>query len=286
MSESPPPASSQLETPRGSDKSPNVILKAEGVTKSYPIGNKWVPALRNVNLEIRRGEFIAITGLSGQGKTTLLNILACLDKPSSGKVFLDGVELGKLRDSQLTKLRRGRIGFVFQSFNLLPYLNARENVELAMERNGRSHDERSNRAQELLAMVGLSGREEHRPSRLSAGEQQRVAIARALANNPSVIFADEPTGNLDGKTRNKILRLFVGLNLRKGVTIVVVTHDDHVAGEAERVLELRQRTITGERRGNLTRRKLEGPSTAFVDETGDSDEDEKPEENQDRRRSL
>lgn len=252
---------------RGVGDSGDVILKAENVTKSYALGQKRVLALRDVNLEIMRGEFIAITGLSGQGKTTLLNILACLDRPSSGKVFLEGLELEKLRDSQLTRLRRDKFGFVFQSFNLLPYLNAKENVELAMEGSRMSHDERSKRAHELLAMVGLSGREEHKPSRLSSGEQQRVAIARAIANEPSVIFADEPTGNLDGKTRNKILGLLVDLNLKKGVTLVVVTHDDHVAGEAERILHLSQRRIVGERRGNLTRRKLEAPSTSGANST-------------------
>ena len=252
------------------------------MTKSYAVGQKRVLALRNVNLEIRRGEFIAITGLSGQGKTTLLNILACLDRPSSGRVFLDGVELEKLRDSQLAKLRRDKIGFVFQSFNLLPYLNARENVELAMEGNGKSHDDRLKRAHELLAMVGITGREEHRPSRLSAGEQQRVAIARALANNPSVIFADEPTGNLDGKTRNKILGILMNLNLQRGVTIVVVTHDDHVAGEAERILQLRQRTILGEKKGNLANRKAEKPTATTLKSTEsiDADDEEGEEDDQ------
>ena len=252
------------------------------MTKSYAVGQKRVLALRNVNLEIRRGEFIAITGLSGQGKTTLLNILACLDRPSSGRVFLDGVELEKLRDSQLAKLRRDKIGFVFQSFNLLPYLNARENVELATEGNGKSHDDRLKTAHELLVMVGLPGREEHRPSRLSAGEQQRVAIARALANNPSVIFADEPTGNLDGKTRNKILGILMNLNLQRGVTIVVVTHDDHVAGEAERILQLRQRTILGEKKGNLANRKAEKPTATTLKSTEsiDADDEEGEEDDQ------
>lgn len=274
MSEFTSPASQQPRVSGGTKNVPDVVLKAENLTKSYSIRQKSVLALRNVNLEIRRGEFVAITGLSGQGKTTLLNILAALDKPSSGKVFLDGTDLGKLRESQLSKVRRDKLGFVFQSFNLLPYLNAKENVELALEENGMSNDARAKRAQELLAMVGLSGREEHRPSRLSAGEQQRVAIARALANNPSVIFADEPTGNLDGKTKNKIVGILADLNLQRGVTVVVVTHDDHVAGEAERILELRQRTILEEKRGNLARRKLEGrpitsDSTNAMEEEGD-----------------
>jgi putative ABC transport system ATP-binding protein len=244
------------------------------MSKTYTVGQKRILALRNVNLEIRRGEFVAITGSSGQGKTTLLNIMACLDRPSSGKVFLDGEELAKMRDSQLTKLRRNKIGFVFQSFNLLPYLNARENVELAMEGTGTSRDGRSKRAHELLELVGLSGREEHRPSRLSAGEQQRVAIARAIANNPSVIFADEPTGNLDGKTRKKILKILIDLNLGRGVTMVVVTHDDHVAGEAGRILQLRQRTILGEKRGNLAGRKPEDLSPVSPSDSSVIDDDD------------
>ena len=282
MSES-RPILPRTESREGGSNASSVVLKAEKLTKSYSIGSKRVLALRNVDLQIKRGEFVAITGLSGQGKTTLLNILAGLDRPTSGKVFLDEIDLGKLRDSQLSKVRREKIGFVFQGFNLLPYLNARENVELAMEGNSMSKGERASKANELLGMVNLSGREEHRPSRLSAGEQQRVAIARALANSPSVIFADEPTGNLDGKTRNKIMGVLIDLNLRRGVTIVVVTHDDHVAGEAEKILQLRQRTILGEKKGNLARRKLEGPPDAAPqqDETADEEDDDDQNENED-----
>jgi putative ABC transport system ATP-binding protein len=234
-----------------------VVLKTEGLSKSYTVKHKTIAALKDLNLEIKRGEFVAIMGHSGSGKTTLLNILACLDKGTAGRVLLDEVDVEKLRGSQLNKVRREKIGFVFQSFNLLPYLNARENVELAMEGTKRSKGERSAQARELLGMVGLSGREEHRPSQLSAGEQQRVAIARALANDPAVILADEPTGNLDGKSKGEVLRLLLDLNLERGTTIVIVTHDNRVAGEAERVIRLAGGRIHREGRGNLARRKKE-----------------------------
>jgi putative ABC transport system ATP-binding protein len=234
-----------------------IVLKTQGLSKSYTVKQKTITALKDLNLEIRRGEFVAIMGHSGSGKTTLLNILACLDKGTAGRVLLDDVDVEKLRGSQLNKVRRDKIGFVFQSFNLLPYLNARENVELAMEGTKRPKGERSAQALELLGMVGLSGREEHRPSQLSAGEQQRVAIARALANEPAVILADEPTGNLDGKSKGEVLRLLLDLNLERGTTIVIVTHDNQVAGEAERVIRLAGGRIHREGRGNLARRKKE-----------------------------
>jgi putative ABC transport system ATP-binding protein len=234
-----------------------VVLKVENVTKDYSLKGKKIHSLKNLDLEIKRGEFVAIVGLSGSGKTTLLNVLGCLDKPSSGRVFLDDKEISGIPDSQLFKIRRDRIGFVFQSFNLLPYLTAKENVELAMESTKKSKSERSLRATELLSLVGLSGREGHRPQQLSAGEQQRVAIARALANNPSVILADELTGNLDGKTKFEIIRLLVDLNLNQGTTIVMVTHDEQVAGSTERILRLKSGRIEKERRGNLAKKKEE-----------------------------
>lgn len=263
-----------------------VVLKTESVAKSYSLKGKKVNALRGLNLEVSRGEFIAIMGLSGSGKTTLLNILACLDRPSSGKVLLDGIDLAGLRDSQLSKIRREKIGFVFQSFNLLPYLNARENAELAMEGTRKSKKERNDRAGELLELVGLSGREEHLPSQLSAGQQQRVAIARSLANNPSVILADELTGNLDGKTKYDVMKLLVNLNLKYGTTIIIVTHDNQVAGETERILRLHHGRIEKQREGNLARRKLEhkwnvndiGTATMMevveFERRGDEDEEE------------
>ena len=213
------------------------------------MGKRNVPALSNLNLEVKKGEFVAIMGPSGSGKTTLLNVLGCIDKPTSGKVLLDSVDVASLPESQLYKIRRNKIGFVFQSFNLLPYLNARENVELPMENNGKNKSERSKKAKELLAMVGLSGREEHRPQRLSQGEQQRVAIARALANDPAIILADEPTGNLDVKNKQEIVKLLANLNLDQGTTIIMVTHDGHVAAHTERVLFLTDGKIAKEKEG-------------------------------------
>ncbi len=227
-----------------------VVLKAENLSKIYKLGSNTVAALDNLDLHVHAGEFVAIKGPSGSGKTTLLNMLGCIDKPTNGKVFLDGVDVTKLHESDLYKLRRQKIGFVFQTFNLLPYLNARENVELPMEHNGKyKGSEKKRRASELLGMVGLSGREEHRPQRLSGGEQQRVAIARALANDPAIILADEPTGNLGTKNKLELMKLFADLNSKNGTTIVVVTHDTHVASLCSRVLLLRDGSIVKERKG-------------------------------------
>lgn len=180
-----------------------IVLKTENVFKTFAMSKRKIPALAGVNLQVNKGEFAAIMGPSGSGKTTLLNVLGCLDKPTSGRVILDGVDVSKMPEKELYKIRRNKIGFVFQTFNLLPYLSAVENVELPMECTRRSKSERRKRARELLAIVGLSGREEHRPQRLSAGEQQRVSIARSLANDPAIILADEPTGNLDTQTSTR-----------------------------------------------------------------------------------
>ncbi len=232
-----------------SNDASNVILKTENVSKVYMLGKNEVPAVTDLNLEVKAGEFVAIKGPSGSGKTTLLNMLGCIDKPSKGTVMLDGVDVTKMSESDLYKIRRNKIGFVFQTFNLLPYLNARENVELPMEHSKKSKAERKQRASELLKMVGLSGREEHRPQRLSGGEQQRVAIARALANSPAIILADEPTGNLGTKNKLELMKLLADLNNNEGTTIVVVTHDTHVASLCNRVLLLRDGTIVKDRKG-------------------------------------
>ena len=216
-----------------------LILKAEQLEKVYKIGGRRVLALSGLNLQVERGEFISVMGPSGSGKTTLLNILGCLDKPTRGKVILDGVDVTNLPEKSLYEIRRYKIGFVFQTFNLLPYLTAIENVELPMEGTGKSKDERRKRAHELLKMVGLSGREEHMPHQLSAGEQQRVAIARALANNPAIILADEPTGNLDSKNSYQIVRLLGKLNIDQGTTIIMATHDRRMASLTDKILFLR-----------------------------------------------
>ena len=222
------------------------VLQLESITKTYMLGKRNVPALTNLNLTVNEGEFVTIMGPSGSGKTTLLNMIGCLDKPTNGTIKLDGIDTTHLPENQLYKIRREKMGFVFQTFNLLPYLNARENVELPMEGRGKTKVEQQKRASELLAMVGLSGRENHRPQRLSAGEQQRVAIARALANDPAIILADEPTGNLDSQNKQGIIKLLGNLNLTQGTTIIMVTHDSQAARNTERMLLLKDGKIMKE----------------------------------------
>jgi putative ABC transport system ATP-binding protein len=231
------------------------VLQIEKLSKSYSLGKRNVPALSNLSLTVNAGEFVAIMGPSGSGKTTLLNVIGCIDKPTSGQVLLDGVDVSKLPENQLYKIRRDKMGFVFQTFNLLPYLNARENVELPMEGRIKSKSERKKRASELLAMVGLSGREGHRPQRLSAGEQQRVAIARALANNPAIVLADEPTGNLDSQNKQEIIKLLANLNITQGTTIIMVTHDGQAAHHTERMLLLKDGKIIKEKQGTHLMKK-------------------------------
>jgi len=238
-----------------------LILKTEELDKVFKMGGRTIRALSEVNLQVTKGDFIAIMGPSGSGKTTLLNMLGCLDKPTKGKVILDGADVTKVREKNLYKIRRHKIGFVFQTFNLLPYLNAIENVELPMEGTKKSKDERRTRARELLKLVGLSEREDHRPHRLSAGEQQRVGIATALANNPAIVLADEPTGNLDSKTKYEIIRLLGKLNIDQGTTIVMVTHDSHMAAHAGRMLFLSDgKLLAKERQGiHLLKKELTCP---------------------------
>lgn len=247
------------------------ILKLEKLSKTYTLGKRNVQALSNLNLQVNKGDFVAIMGPSGSGKTTLLNVLGCLDKPTGGIVLLDGVDVAKMPEKELYKIRRCKIGFVFQTFNLLPYLNARENVELPMEGTKISRSERKRKASELLGMVGLSGREEHRPHRLSAGEQQRVAIARALANDPAIILADEPTGNLDAKNKREIVNLLASLNLKQETTIIVVTHDGQVAAHTERVLLLKDGRILKEKQGlHSAKKKLMCPHCGSKIQISDS----------------
>lgn len=225
------------------------VLKIEKLNKTYMLGKRPVNALTDLTLTVNKGEFIAIMGPSGSGKTTLLNIIGCIDKPTSGTILLDGVDVGATAENKLYKVRRDKMGFVFQTFNLLPYLNARENVELPMEGKIGSKEERRKRASELLALVGLAGRENHRPQRLSVGEQQRVAIARALANNPVILLADEPTGNLDSKNKQEIMKLLANLNIQHGTTIIMVSHDTDAARHTERMLLLKDGKILKEKEG-------------------------------------
>jgi putative ABC transport system ATP-binding protein len=231
------------------------VLQIENLNKTYTLGKRPVNALVNLNLTVNKGEFIAIMGPSGSGKTTLLNVIGCIDKPTDGTLTLDGVDVTKTPENKLYKIRRDKMGFIFQSFNLLPYLNARENVELPMEGKIGSKAERKNRASELLKLVGLSGRENHRPQRLSQGEQQRVAIARALANDPAIILADEPTGNLDSKNKAEIIKLLANLNVTQGTTIIMVTHDSQAANQSERMLLLKDGKILKEKQGTHLAKK-------------------------------
>jgi putative ABC transport system ATP-binding protein len=227
-----------------------MILKTEELEKVYKMGGRKVRALSGVNLQVKKSDFISIMGPSGSGKTTLLNMLGCLDKPTHGKVILGNVDVTKVPERSLYKIRRHKIGFIFQTFNLLPYLNAAENVQLPMEGTKKSGNERRTKTRELLKLVGLSEREGHRPHRLSAGEQQRVAIARALANNPNIILADEPTGNLDSKTGYEIVGLLGKLNIDQGTTIIMVTHDSRMASRAGRMLFLSDgRLLAKEKQG-------------------------------------
>jgi putative ABC transport system ATP-binding protein len=213
------------------------VVEAVNLKKTYMLGKVPVDALRGVNLKVETGEFLAVLGPSGSGKSTLLNLIGALDKPTDGTVLIDGVDISRLNDNQLANLRRG-IGFVFQFFNLIPRLTARQNVELPMAISGLSKDERRKRAEELLEIVGLKERMNHKPTELSGGEQQRVAIARALANNPSFLLLDEPTGNIDSKNAMEIIQLVKRLNASKGVTIIMVTHDQRLASEAKRTLKM------------------------------------------------
>jgi putative ABC transport system ATP-binding protein len=213
------------------------IVESVNLTKIYMLGKVPVEALRGVNLKVERGDFLAILGPSGSGKSTLLNLIGALDKPTEGKMLIEGVDVSTLNDSQLADLRR-RIGFVFQFFNLIPRFTARENVELSMSIADMSRAERKKRVEDLLETVGLRERMNHKPAELSGGEQQRVAIARALANNPRFLLMDEPTGNIDSKTANEIMELVKKLNKEKGATIIMVTHDQHLAAETRRTVQM------------------------------------------------
>lgn len=223
------------------------VLEAENLTKIYETGGNRVVALSNINLQIRRGEFVSIMGPSGSGKTTLLNVLGCLDRPTSGRVIIDGLDATTMKEAELARIRAEKIGFIFQSFNLLPTLTAVENVELPMVRGRIPKSERRSRALKLLRAVGLEEKANRKPSNLSAGEQQRVAIARALANSPAIILADEPTGNLDSKTGLEIIRLLRKLCKEEESTIVLVTHDEQMASLSDRMLYLRDGKLLKEK---------------------------------------
>ena len=221
------------------------LVEAVNLQKTYMLGKVPVEALRGVNLKVEAGDFVSILGPSGSGKSTMLNLIGALDKPTSGTLLIDGVDISKLNDNQLADLRR-RIGFVFQFFNLIPRFTALDNVELSMSIADMNKAERRKRAIELLETVGLKDRVNHKPAELSGGQQQRVAIARALANNPKFLLLDEPTGNIDSKTASEVLGLIKKLNVEHNVSIIMVTHDQHLAREAKRTAQMFDGQITSE----------------------------------------
>jgi len=228
--------------------STETIIQVENLVKTYQLGKVSIPALRGVDFNVAKGEFLVVMGPSGSGKTTLLNLIGAIDKPTSGSVLIDGRDITTLGEGELTKLRRHKIGFIFQFYNLIPALTAQENVELPLLTAGISRREASKRAIELLDMVGLAPRVGHFPDELSGGEQQRIAIARALANRPNVILADEPTGDLDTKTGSEVVRILHETSKKENATVIVVTHDPMIAEKADRILEMRDGQIVREKK--------------------------------------
>ncbi|NOY97622.1 MAG: ABC transporter ATP-binding protein [Chloroflexi bacterium] len=221
------------------------VITARNLTKTYQMGEVQVHALRGVSLKIKRGEVLAIMGPSGSGKSTLMNLLGCLDQPTSGEYTLDGETVSALNDDQLANIRNRKVGFVFQSFNLLPRATALSNVELPLRYSGITEG-RQELARVALESVGLGDRVKHRPTELSGGQQQRVAIARALVNNPAIIMADEPTGNLDSRSGREIMELLLNLNKERGTTLIIVTHDPNIAKHTQRVINLRDGLVVEE----------------------------------------
>jgi len=224
------------------------LIRVEEVHKTYRMGDVEVPALRGINLTIAHGEFVAVMGSSGSGKSTFMNILGCLDRPSAGRYFLEGQEVGSLSADEWAHIRNKRIGFVFQGFNLLSRTSALENVELPMMYNGFASQERHRRAIEVLSLVGLRDRLDHTPNQLSGGQQQRVAIARALVNRPPLVLADEPTGNLDSATSNEIMGLFQQLNREQHISVILVTHESDIAEYARRQIVFRDGLVVSDQR--------------------------------------
>jgi len=223
-----------------------VVVETRQLSKVYVMGGEEVRAVDGVDLEVRRGDFVSIMGPSGSGKTTLLNLIGCIDRPTRGAILLDGQDLSGSKEVELDRLRMRKIGFVFQSFNLMPIMTALENVMFPMQMAGVSRKEQVKRATELLTWVGLPKRLYHKPRELSAGENQRVGIARALANSPSILLADEPTGNLDSKTTKEISLLFQRVNSEHGMTIMLITHNEAVAEVASRLLRMRDGRIASD----------------------------------------
>ncbi|HPS55124.1 MAG TPA: ABC transporter ATP-binding protein [Sedimentisphaerales bacterium] len=224
------------------------LLELRNIYKTYYLGDINVPVLKGISLSVSQGEFVTLMGASGSGKSTLMNILGCLDHPTSGQYFLQGREISNISADQRAMLRNSKIGFVFQNFNLLPRTTALDNVMMPLSYSSEHLPEKQvkKRAEEMLDLLGLQDRMDHEPSQLSGGQQQRVAIARSLINKPSILFADEPTGNLDSHTSEEILKLFNKLNLEQGITIILVTHDSKIAHHARRIIRISDGIIEGE----------------------------------------
>lgn len=228
----------------------DIMIDARGIVKRFNIGKEnELEILHGVDLKVRKGEFVSVVGQSGSGKSTLMNIIGILDKPTKGSYILDGIDIAKAKDNQLCAIRNQKIGFVFQTYNLIPRTSALKNVELPMLYAGVKARERKEKAMELLELVGMGERTDHKPDELSGGQKQRVAIARALVNDPAIILADEPTGALDSATGRAVMDLFHKLNEEKGITIVFITHSNELAEETGRILTLRDGMIIGERQG-------------------------------------
>jgi len=233
----------------------STVVELEGLEKTYRLGKVTVEALRGISLSIREGEFLVVMGPSGSGKTTLLNIIGTLDKPTTGRALIDGADIAKMNDKQLTTLRRHKIGFIFQFHNLIPVLSAQENIQLPLLTSGTKRSDAEVRANELLRQVGLKDRARHLPDELSGGEQQRVAIARALANHPRIILADEPTGDLDTKTGSEVVQIMHDMARKENAAVIVVTHDPIIAEKADRLIEMRDGRIAETSQDAMTTQK-------------------------------
>ena len=250
------------------------VISIRNLVKTYVVGEVEVRALRGVSLDVRKGEFLSVTGPSGSGKSTLMHILGCLDRPTSGQYILDGQDVSRMSKDQLAEVRNQKIGFVFQGFNLLSRTSALENVELPMLYLGVDAAQRHQRAMEALAAVGLAGREQNHPNQLSGGQQQRVAVARSLVNHPALILADEPTGNLDSRTSVEVMEIFQRLNREMGITLVLVTHEPDIAEYAKRVIVFKDGKIKSDRSIEKQRNAAEELKNMPIIEDDDEEEDE------------
>jgi len=270
-------AEDTLSTMEGTTSAPpdGAVIALDHVHKTYDLGEVQVHALRGVSLQIHRGEFVAVMGASGSGKSTLMNILGCLDRPSRGHYFLEGTDVSEMTKAELAQIRNRKIGFVFQQFNLLARTSALENVELPTVYAGVTVEEREKRAWQALERVGLADRAHHYPSQLSGGQQQRVAIARGLVNQPSILLADEPTGNLDSRTSVEIMDIFQRLNEEEGLTVVIVTHEHDIAEYAKRALEFRDGKVR--RDYSITTRLIASQVLPTLPTIADEDEEEEEE---------